>query len=109
LHRGLHREGVGSDCVHAVYGNVGSHATLSLSRLSRRVLLVCTQAALRELKEECGYVGTTSSKSPALCLSPGLSNETAAFVRIDIDLDGACARVVLWLLSCGIEVAVMWQ
>eukprot|EP00037_Helgoeca_nana_P032483 m.414092 g.414092 ORF g.414092 m.414092 type:complete len:230 (+) comp29239_c0_seq1:36-725(+) len=44
------------------------------------------QAALRELKEECGYVGTVSETSPELCLSPGLSDETAAFVTINIDL-----------------------
>ena len=58
------------------------------------------QAALRELKEECGYVGKASSKSPGLCLSPGLSNETAAFVRIDIDLDGACLQRARCVLRC---------
>lgn len=48
-------------------------------------------AALRELKEETGYVGTVSDESPqtttALPLSPGLSDETVALVRVDVDLD----------------------
>lgn len=46
------------------------------------------QAALRELKEECGYVGKVTETSPELCLSPGLSDETAAFVKVTIDLSG---------------------
>ena len=76
-------------------------------------------AALRELKEETGYVGTVAGGdeatggggngkgdgdgigkegeastrdgveaiTPALPLSPGLSNETVALVRVDVDLD----------------------
>ncbi len=71
-------------------------------------------AALRELKEETGYVGTVAggdeatggwggdggkdemeaagrggvpAMTPALPLSPGLSNETVALVRVDVDLD----------------------
>ena len=49
------------------------------------------QAALRELKEETGYVGTVvpgdAAVTPALPLSPGLSNETVQLVRVDVDLD----------------------
>ena len=59
-------------------------------------------AALRELKEETGYVGTVTRMgngtdgddesdlprtTPALPLSPGLSDETVALVRVDVDLD----------------------
>lgn len=43
-----------------------------------------------ELKEETGYVGTVvagSAATPALPLSPGLSNETVQLVRVDVDLD----------------------
>lgn len=43
-------------------------------------------AAVRELKEECGLVGVATSLSPCLNLSPGISNETAAIVRVNVDL-----------------------
>lgn len=45
--------------------------------------------ALRELEEETGYIGTVSDNSttPALPLSPGLSNETVALVKVTVDLD----------------------
>jgi len=45
------------------------------------------QAAIRELKEECGLVGTAESVSPELNLSPGISNETAAIVHCKIDMN----------------------
>ena len=54
-------------------------------------------AALRELKEETGYVGTLTTEgttgttgtftTPAMPLSPGLSDETVCLVRVDVDLD----------------------
>eukprot|EP00039_Didymoeca_costata_P011365 m.159370 g.159370 ORF g.159370 m.159370 type:complete len:211 (-) comp15150_c0_seq1:447-1079(-) len=45
------------------------------------------EAALRELKEETGYVGKFVKESKGLPLSPGLSNESAAYVFVDVDLD----------------------
>jgi ADP-ribose pyrophosphatase len=45
------------------------------------------QAALRELREETGYVGTTCrTVSPLLCMSPGLCDETVQVVLVDVDL-----------------------
>ena len=44
-------------------------------------------AALRELREECGYVGVVRSKTPAVVLSPGLSDERVVMVTVDVDLD----------------------
>jgi 8-oxo-dGTP pyrophosphatase MutT (NUDIX family) len=54
-------------------------------------------AALRELKEETGYVGTLTTEgttgttgtftTPAMPMSPGLSDETVCLVRVDVDLD----------------------
>ena len=51
-------------------------------------------AALRELKEETGYVATVRSVSPAACMSPGLTNETVCLVH------GACASAVLRAVWC---------
>jgi len=47
------------------------------------------RAALRELKEETGYVGTVGegAVTPALPLSPGLTSETVCMVRVDVNLD----------------------
>ena len=46
-------------------------------------------AALRELKEETGYIGTIETKfrSDELCMSPGFSDETIQIVVVNIDLD----------------------
>jgi ADP-ribose pyrophosphatase len=48
------------------------------------------QAALRELREETGYVGKTCRtivpSSPLLCMSPGLCDETVQVVLVDVDL-----------------------
>merc|ERR1712024_86047 len=46
-------------------------------------------AALRELKEETGYVGerATVISSPELCMSPGLCDETVTIVVVTVDLD----------------------
>lgn len=48
--------------------------------------------ALRELREETGFVGEKSRVvaprvSPAACLSPGLSDESAHCVVVEVDLD----------------------
>ena len=45
------------------------------------------QAALRELKEETGYVGTVADCSVAVCMSPGLTDESVKLVVVDVDLD----------------------
>lgn len=43
-------------------------------------------AAVREFLEETGYVGKVSDVSPASYLSPGLSNESACMVRLEVDM-----------------------
>ena len=43
-------------------------------------------AAVREFLEETGYVGKVIDVSPASYLSPGLSNESACMVRLDVDM-----------------------
>ena len=45
------------------------------------------EAALRELKEETGYVGRAVDCSAAICMSPGLTDETVKVVTVDVDLD----------------------
>mmetsp|Transcript_12054 Transcript_12054/g.22387 ORF Transcript_12054/g.22387 Transcript_12054/m.22387 type:complete len:147 (-) Transcript_12054:583-1023(-) len=56
------------------------------------------QAALRELKEETGFVGETTNAtgggvsssivvSRPVCMSPGLSDETVQVVMVHVDLD----------------------
>mmetsp|Transcript_2782 Transcript_2782/g.4165 ORF Transcript_2782/g.4165 Transcript_2782/m.4165 type:complete len:224 (+) Transcript_2782:96-767(+) len=48
-------------------------------------------AALRELREETGYIGEKCSTPPeisrAVCMSPGLSNESVHVVLVEVDLD----------------------
>jgi 8-oxo-dGTP pyrophosphatase MutT (NUDIX family) len=49
-------------------------------------------AALRELREETGYVGSTATTTPpfvsrAVCVSPGLADETVQVVLVHVDLD----------------------
>ena len=45
------------------------------------------EAALRELKEETGYVGTIRSVLPKCSYEPGLLSEFTIFVTVDIDLE----------------------
>ena len=44
------------------------------------------RAAEREFKEETGYIGKVVSVSPPSFLSPGLTNESACLVRIEVDM-----------------------
>ncbi|EJK45936.1 hypothetical protein THAOC_35426, partial [Thalassiosira oceanica] len=44
------------------------------------------EAAIREFREETGYLGTVSGVLPASYLSPGLTNESACLVRLEVDL-----------------------
>lgn len=46
-------------------------------------------SALRELKEETGYVGTVNEdfQSMMLCMSPGLCDEAIKIVVVDVDMD----------------------
>ncbi|XP_033647235.1 ADP-sugar pyrophosphatase-like [Asterias rubens] len=46
-----------------------------------------SEAAIRELKEETGYVGTVSSVSPVTAMDPGLSASTLNLVYMQIDGD----------------------
>ncbi|CAE7283409.1 sevA [Symbiodinium natans] len=45
------------------------------------------EAALRELKEETGYIGTVAECSGVLTMSPGLCDEMIRLVVVDVDLD----------------------
>ena len=45
------------------------------------------EAALRELKEETGYVGTVDKVSPPLAMSPGLTDESIHLVTVSVNLD----------------------
>merc|ERR1711879_31507 len=45
-----------------------------------------SEAAIRELREETGYVGVIRSTSAAVCLAPSLASETISFVTVDVDL-----------------------
>ena len=45
------------------------------------------ETAIRELKEETGYVGTVDYCSPKVFTSPGLSSEFVHLVRMSVDLD----------------------
>ena len=48
-------------------------------------------AALRELREETGYVGEKCSRPPKVsrqvCMSPGLTDETVHIVMVEVDLE----------------------
>lgn len=50
------------------------------------------QAALRELREETGFVGTVASCSAAVCMSPGICDETVKLVVVEVDLDSEANR-----------------
>ncbi|RKP39044.1 NUDIX hydrolase domain-like protein [Dimargaris cristalligena] len=43
------------------------------------------QAALRELKEETGYVGQVVSISPAMTCEPGMSSSRCCIVEVEVD------------------------
>jgi len=43
-------------------------------------------AAVREFQEETGYIGKALDVSPASYLSPGLTNESACLVRLEVDM-----------------------
>ena len=49
-------------------------------------------AALRELKEETGFVGEVRSVSAEICMSPGMCDETVRLVVVDVDLDAPANR-----------------
>ena len=43
------------------------------------------EAAIRELREECGYHGTVVSCSPSLGMEVGLSNANGKLVTVEVD------------------------
>ena len=45
------------------------------------------ETAVRELKEETGYIGTVEYCSPQVFTSPGLSSEFVHLVRMSVDLE----------------------
>lgn len=45
------------------------------------------KAAVRELKEECGYVGTVEKISPVVFADPGMSNANMKYAFLKIDLN----------------------
>uniref|UniRef100_A0A7S1TK18 Nudix hydrolase domain-containing protein n=1 Tax=Compsopogon caeruleus TaxID=31354 RepID=A0A7S1TK18_9RHOD len=50
------------------------------------------QAALRELREETGFVGTVLHVSPMTCASPGMCGETISLAIVEVDLDAEVNR-----------------
>lgn len=44
-------------------------------------------AAVRELQEETGFLGSVSSSSGRLCMSPGMVDECVKLVVVEVDLD----------------------
>eukprot|EP01104_Vermistella_antarctica_P000655 TRINITY_DN107_c0_g2_i1.p1 TRINITY_DN107_c0_g2~~TRINITY_DN107_c0_g2_i1.p1 ORF type:complete len:325 (+),score=28.10 TRINITY_DN107_c0_g2_i1:406-1380(+) len=46
-------------------------------------------SALRELKEETGYVGTVQSVSPVVCADPGMSTANMRMVTVSVDCDSS--------------------
>ena len=48
------------------------------------------EAAVREFLEETGYLGKVLDVSPASYLSPGLTNESACMVRLEVDMTLDC-------------------
>ena len=44
-------------------------------------------AALRELKEETGYIGEVTDVTKPVCLSPGFSDEKVAIVTVTVDMN----------------------
>ena len=44
-------------------------------------------AALRELKEETGYVGQITDVTKPICLSPGFSDEKVVIVSVTVDME----------------------
>ncbi|PIK56065.1 putative ADP-sugar pyrophosphatase [Apostichopus japonicus] len=46
-------------------------------------------AAIRELKEETGYLGTVQKSSPGVALDAGTSSCTVSMVHVDIDGDSS--------------------
>ncbi|EDQ90029.1 uncharacterized protein MONBRDRAFT_16883, partial [Monosiga brevicollis MX1] len=45
------------------------------------------QAALRELHEECGYVGVVTHVSPIVHVDPGMCSACMRYVTVEVDLD----------------------
>ncbi|KAI9659299.1 MAG: hypothetical protein M1821_001557 [Bathelium mastoideum] len=45
------------------------------------------QAAVRELKEETGYVGTVDEETPIMFNDPGFCNTNLTMVHVNVDLD----------------------
>lgn len=43
-------------------------------------------AALRELKEETGYIGTITSKSPIIFNDPGFTNTNMSLLTVEVDM-----------------------
>ncbi|KXS10017.1 hypothetical protein M427DRAFT_37940 [Gonapodya prolifera JEL478] len=48
------------------------------------------QAAIRELKEECGYHGKVVETSSVMFSDPGMSNANMKLVVLEVDLDDGC-------------------
>ena len=64
-------------------------------------------AALRELKEETGFVGAVRSCSPPIALSPGMSDELVHVVVVEIDLAAAPNRSPKQILEEGEQTVVV--
>ena len=64
------------------------------------------EAALRELKEETGYVGRATRASMELALSPGMTDESVQLVLVEVDLDAPENRKPTQMLEDGENIVV---
>jgi 8-oxo-dGTP pyrophosphatase MutT (NUDIX family) len=66
-------------------------------------------AALRELLEETGFIGTVNQdfqESMILCMSPGICDETVKIVVIDVDMDREENKNPIQVLDEGEDIIV---
>ena len=59
------------------------------------------------MREECGYVGEVTGKTPSVVLSPGLSDERVVMVSVDVDLDAEANRDARQRLEGGEFITVI--
>ena len=67
-----------------------------------------SQAACRELKEECGYTASVSSISPVVFNDPGITNANMMLAVVDVDLTSPENQNVEQILNEGEFIECFW-
>ena len=106
LHGGAVKGGARHLLVRQYRPPVGAH-TLELPAGIIDAGETAQSAALRELKEETGFVGAVRSCSPPIALSPGMSDELIHVVVVEIDLAAAPNRSPKQILEEGEQTVVV--